>query len=510
MPTPADVRTSSDAQPRPDPLKDEHELELLIASRFPIIAIETQEEQRAIELLKRCGSRLGLAVFTWSLTSGWKPTHLQVPLTGPLDPPAALRHVAQVRQPGVYALLDFHPFLGDPLHVRLLKEIAVDYDRVARTMVLMSHHTEIPPELDKLAVRFALSLPDPAGIRDIFNEEVRAWEARNPPRRVGADAEAYAVVLRHLRGLTGPDVRRLVREAIEHGGMIDFSDVPRLIAHKHEILSRDSTLSFELDTGRIGDVAGLKSLKRWLERRRAPFLDDTGAESLDIPKGIMLLGVQGCGKSLAAKAVAGAWGVPLMRLDFGALFNKFLGETERNLRDALKAADSMAPCVLWIDEIEKGLASSSSDNGESRRVLGSLLTWMAERESRVFIVATSNDVESLPPELMRKGRLDEIFFVDLPDAGAREEILRIHLHRRGQDAAGFDVARLTALTDGYSGAEIEQAVICALYEAHAGKRALSSDDIAAEIGRTHPLSVVMGERIAALRAWADARTVKAD
>ena len=224
----------------------------------------------------------------------------------------------------------------------------------------------------------------------------------------------------------------------------------------------------------------------------------------------MLLGVQGCGKSLAAKAVAGAWGVPLMRLDFGALFNKFLGETERNLREALKAADSMAPCVLWLDEIEKALASSSADNGESRRLLGSLLTWMSERASRVFIVATSNDIEELPPELVRKGRFDEIFFVDLPDAAAREDILRVHLRRRGQDPAHLDLARLTALTDRYSGAEIEQAVICALYEAYAGKRSLTTDDIAAEIARTRPLSVVMAERVVALRAWAAERTVKAD
>jgi SpoVK/Ycf46/Vps4 family AAA+-type ATPase len=493
-----------------DPPKDEHELELLIASRFPIIVIETQEEQRAIELLKRCGSRLELQVFTWSLTSGWKPTALQVSLTGPLEPAAALRHVSQVRQAGVYTLLDFHPFLGDPLNVRLLKEIAVDYDHVARTIVLMGYHTDVPPELDKLAVRFALSLPDPAGIREIFNDEVRAWEARNPPSRVTTDAEAYAAMLRHLRGLTEPDVRRLIREAIEHGGSVNFADLPRLIAHKYQILSHEGTLSFELDTGTFANVAGLRSLKHWLERRRAPFLDETGGESLDVPKGIMLLGVQGCGKSLAAKAVAGAWGVPLMRLDFGALFNKFLGETERNLREALKAADSMAPCVLWLDEIEKALASNSADNGESRRLLGALLTWMSERTSRVFIVATSNDIEELPAELVRKGRFDEIFFVDLPDGGAREDILRVHLRRRGQDAAKLDVARLAALTAGYSGAEIEQAVICALYEAHAGKRALTTDDIAAEIARTRPLSVVMAERVASLRTWALQRTVNAD
>ena len=225
----------------------------------------------------------------------------------------------------------------------------------------------------------------------------------------------------------------------------------------------------------------------------------------------MLLGVQGCGKSLAAKAVAGAWGVPLMRLDFGALYNKFLGETERNLREALKAADAMAPCVLWIDEIEKGVATndSTSDGGESRRILGTLLTWMAERDSRVFIVATSNDIEALPPELVRKGRLDEIFFVDLPDAESRAEILRIHLSRRHLDPSKFDRAALSAKTDGFSGAEIEQAVVAAMYEANAKGGDVTSDLIEAEIARTRPLSVVMGERIAYLRAWALDRTVMA-
>ena len=492
-------------------MKDEHDLELLIASRFPIIAIETHEEQRAIELLTRCASRRKLPVYTWSLTTGWKASHMQAPLAPTQDPPAALRHVSQVRQPGVYALLDFHPFLNDPLHVRLMKEIAVDYNRVPRTLVLMSHRTEVPPELDKLTVRFELSLPDEAGIQRIVKEEVQGWQSRNPPRQVQGDRDAYDTLLRHLRGLTESDIRRLVRQAIEHDGVVDYSDVPRLIAQKHQILSRDSTLSFEIDTGRFADVAGLAALKQWLDRRRKPFLEDGGASGLDVPKGIMLLGVQGCGKSLAAKAVAGAWGVPLMRLDFGALFNKFLGETERNLREALKAADSMAPCVLWIDEIEKGLSgNSNSDNGESRRVLGTLLTWMAERDSRVFIVATSNDIESLPPELVRKGRLDEIFFVDLPDAASRREIFRIHLNKRGQDAAQFDLDRLAALTDGYSGAEIEQAVICSLYEAHAHGRSPDADLVAAEIARTRPLSVVMAERIAYLRAWAADRTVKAD
>ena len=493
-------------------MKDEHELELLIASRFPIIAIDTNEETRALELVARCASRRGLPVFTWSITNGWKPTSTRVPILGTQEPPAALRHLSQVRSPGVYALLDFHP-----LPERSAARAAAEGDR-RRLRARAAHggpdeppHRH-PPELDTFAVPFELSLPDEEGLRAIFKDEVEAWQRRNLPRQVRGEREAYELLLRHLHGLTEPDVRRLIREALEGDGLIDASDLPRLIMQKHQIFSREGSLSFEFDSARFNDVAGLKSLKLWLDRRRGPFLDLASSAGLDVPKGIMLPGVQGCGKSLAAKAVAGAWCVPLMRLDFGSLFNKFLGETERNLRSALKAAEAMAPCVLWIDEVEKGLAAggNDADNGESRRVLGTLLAWMAERTSRVFIVATSNDIESLPPELVRKGRLDEIFFVDLPGPTAREEIFRLHLKKRGQDFAHFDLDGLVAATEGYSGAEIEQAVICAVYEARARGAPLDEPILDAEIARTRPLSVVMAERVSGLRAWAAERTVKAD
>jgi SpoVK/Ycf46/Vps4 family AAA+-type ATPase len=232
-----------------------------------------------------------------------------------------------------------------------------------------------------------------------------------------------------------------------------------------------------------------------------------------MPKGMLLLGVQGAGKSLAAKCVAGAWQLPLFRMDFGALYQKYHGETERNIREALAAAEAMSPCVLWMDEIEKGIAADAgaeADGGVSRRVLGTLLTWMNERAARVFLVATANDISRLPPELLRKGRFDEIFFVDLPQAGGREEILRIHLRRNRQDPAGFDVARLAAASDGFSGAEIEQSIVAALYEAHAEKKPLDAAAIEREMKRTRPLSVVMAEKIAELREWARERTVPAD
>jgi SpoVK/Ycf46/Vps4 family AAA+-type ATPase len=227
---------------------------------------------------------------------------------------------------------------------------------------------------------------------------------------------------------------------------------------------------------------------------------------------VLLLGVQGCGKSLLAKAVAGGFGVPLVRLDFGTLYDKYHGETEKNLRAALASTEQLAPCVLWIDEIEKGLASGSGDGdgGVSRRVLGYLLTWMAERKSKVFLVATANQVHELPAELLRKGRFDEIFFVDLPDAGTRAQVLELHLRKRGLQPEAFDIAALAAAAEGFSGAEIEQAVVAALYAAHAEKRALDTALLQQELGSTRPLSVLMAEQVSALRAWARERTVPAD
>lgn len=490
---------------------DERELQLLIASRFPLIAVETHEEARAMELLARCARQRNLPLKRWTVAAGLEgPNGAAYPGTHELA--TALRAVAADRRPGVVAWLDVHPFLSNPLHVRLIKEIAANYDSVPRTQVLLGHTAVVPPEIEKLTARFALSLPDAQAVLAIVKAEIGAWEQRHGGRPLQAARETFDLMLRHLSGLPEPDVRRLLRHVLQDDGLLDRDDMARLIRQKHTLLARDSVLSFEIDTGRFADVAGLRALKAWLERRRPAFLGEPGAAGLDAPKGIMLLGVQGCGKSLAAKAVAGAWGVPLMRLDFGALYNKFLGETERNLREALKAADAMAPCVLWIDEIEKGLAAGSGegDGGVSRRVLGYLLTWMAERKSRVFLVATANQVNELPPELLRKGRFDEIFFVDLPDASTREEILRLHLQRRSLDPSGFDLPELSRVADGFSGAEIEQAIVAALYTANAERAPLDQGMLAHELRNTRPLSVLMAEPVAALRHWAKDRTVSAD
>lgn len=493
-------------------MSDLHELETLVASRTPLILVESREEARVLDLFRRIAVRQGLSLYGWSVSSGL--TRLELagddPLAGKYRKPAEiLGFLRSSRDNLLCLLLDFHPYLDDPVQVRLLREIAQGYDQTPRTLVLVSPKLELPPELDHLAARYALNMPTPEELRNLVLEEARGWSKQNHGRRVTAKAQALDDLIRQLAGLTLDDARRLVRSAIYDDGAITSDDLAEVQAAKFRLLDLGGVLSFEPAATALADVAGLNALKDWLAKRRAVFLADQPTPGLDSPKGILLLGVQGAGKSLAAKAVAGAWALPLLRLDFGTLYNKYYGETERNLREALRTAENMSPCVLWIDEIEKGLATDS-EGGPSRRIIGTLLTWMAERKAKIFTVATANDIEALPPELLRKGRFDEIFFVDLPKAEARAKIFEIHLAKRGQDPSHFALEQLAQDADGFSGAEIEQAVVSARYSSHAQGRPLTMDDLQEELQRTRPLSVLMAEKIAYLRAWAAERTVSAD
>ncbi|KPK33974.1 MAG: ATPase [Betaproteobacteria bacterium SG8_40] len=490
-------------------MNDQHDLTVILRSRFPIVAIETHEEARVIGLLERICNLEEQALFVWTVTDGLSRHGRSdsIPLT--FEPVQALRHIYKTSQNGIYTLLDLHPFLDDPINQRLIKSIANDYQRTARTLVLVSHRIELPSDISRLTARFSLSMPDADGMRKLAQEEIDAW-SRREGTRVKGSREAGNQLVQHLVGMSAADARRLVRHAIHDDGAITSGDIARVLKFKHEALGADSVLTLELETAGFSEVAGQSRLKQWLAQRKAAFVSEV--QGLEPPRGIMLLGVQGAGKSLAAKAVAGSWGVPLMRLDCASLYEKWIGETERNLREALRAAEAMAPCVLWMDEIEKGLSADSDgeSGGTSRRLLGTLLTWMAERKSRVFLVATANDIQSLPPELIRKGRMDEIFFVDLPDAEARAGVFRIHLRKRDFDPASFDIVTLATASEGFSGAEIEQSIVAALYEAHARGSRLSGEFIAEELSRTRPLSVVARERIQALREWARHRAVMAD
>lgn len=484
-----------------------NDLELLLRSQTPIVVIESLEEPRLLQLFARLGIRLGAAVFRWSVTEGLRNHEFDSgkPRANP-DPGDALRQIKASSQPGIYLLLDFHPYLSDPLHVRLIKEIAQDYAATPKTLVFVSYRLDVPREIKHLTARFELKLPNRASIKRLILEEAKEWQSR-ASQLVNIDPIAVEKLAANLAGISASEARRLIRSAIENDGAINHHDLPKVMKVKYDLINQDGLISFEYDTAQFSELAGLKQLKAWLEARLKLFHDNS---SLDRPKGIMLLGVQGCGKSQAAKAVAGAFAVPLLRLDFGTLYNKYIGETEKNLRLALTTAETMAPCVLWMDEIEKGIAPSNSDDGVSQRVLGTLLTWMAENDTNVFVVATSNDIRQLPPELVRKGRLDEIFFIDLPTRESRREIFKIHLRRRNQAPSSFDLDALEIASEGFTGAEIEQAIVSSMYQVHSQEESLTTTHLLDELERTSPLSVVMSEKFARLREWAAGRTVSAD
>jgi hypothetical protein len=486
---------------------------MLLASQFALIVIESREESRVLSLVKEAGARAGRGrnwcVFQWTVTEGLRRADIDLPPNRTVAEPAQLlRHLRATSTAGIYVLLDFHPYLADPVNVRMLKDIAQDYEKVARTIVFLSHEVTVPQELEHLTARLKLGMPTRNERAMVVTRVAQDWQHQNG-RAVQIDPAAMEHLIDNLAGLESPDTERLARQAIYNDGALTMADIPGVLAAKYQLLNRSGTLSYEPDTAKFADIGGLARLRQWLISRKPAF--DGTAPTLDAPKGAMLLGVQGCGKSLAARAAAGIFNVPLLRLDFASLYSKWHGESEKNLRDSLRAAEGLAPCVLWVDEIEKAIAGGGDgDGGVSRRVLGTFLTWLAEQRARIFVVATANDITALPPELVRKGRFDEIFFVDLPHRAARADILTIHANKRSVPLSAPEAAALADRSEGFSGAELEQAIVAALYTANSTKQPMCAALIARELQATQPLSVVMGEQVAALRAWAKDRTVPAD
>jgi ATPase family associated with various cellular activities (AAA) len=488
---------------------------MLLASRFALIVIESREEGRVLELVREAGGRAGYGrgwgIFQWTVTEGLRrlDTNVGGPQKALSEPPQLLKYLKlPSTPPGIYVLLDFHPYLSDPLVVRMIKDIAQDYTRVPRTLVLMSHEVQVPQELEHLTARLRLGLPSRSERMGVITRVAQQWADANGGRSCKIDSAALEHLVDNLGGLELPDTERLARQAIFNDGALTEADLPGVLASKYQLLNREGTLFYEANTAKFVDVGGLTRLRQWLISRKPAF--DGTAPELDRPKGVMLLGVQGCGKSLAARAAAGILGVPLLRLDFGSLYSKWHGESEKNLRDSLRAAEGLAPCVLWVDEMEKALAGGDGDGGVSRRVLGTFLTWLSEQRAGIFVVATANDITQLPPELVRKGRFDEIFFVDLPARAARTDILSIHARKRGIKLSPEELSTLTLHCDGFSGAELEQAIVAAMYTSRATKQPMCAALILRELRSTQPLSVVMAEQIAALREWAHDRTVPAD
>lgn len=498
---------------------DLNNLVLALQSHFPILIFETHDEPLVSHLLNRAISQVKkpMSLSAWSAAEGTtsKPrinygvNSLDYPNEGSeeSDPEEFLQVVSKRYRDKVVLLPDFHKFLTNPKILRLVREIGHAFYEKNVFLVFVSHRFDVPEEIARLCVHLELSLPGKDQIMQFIRDEAKVWSTKHGSKPE-ADRKSVELISQHLVGLTASDAKRMIRAAVHDDGVINADDVAELVELKHRFVASDSAVSFEFDTAKFSDIGGFGSLFRWLGLRRSFFLGTEASDDLDIPKGIMLLGVQGCGKSLAAKAIAGEWGIPLLKFDVATLYNKYIGETEKNLRNALKSAEKLAPCVLWVDEIEKALSQGGSDEtGTSGRILGTLLTWMAENKARVFLVATANDVTKLPPELMRKGRIDELFFVDLPNPSSREAIFKVHLGKRNIQVDTQGLAQLTAASEGFSGAEIEQAVASARYLSSSLNESTQVGHVLQELNATKPLSLVRKEDIQALREWARERCV---
>jgi hypothetical protein len=484
-----------------------HELKTLVRSMQPVVVVETSEEERLDDLLRALAADARLPLFTWSVTRGLQRIDGTNTIHGTTDARTMLRHLATLTVEAIFHLKDLGAHLVTPETIRAFREAAQAFTRTRSTIVLSGHEVKLPPEIGRDAVRVGLRLPDHDEMKQLVHRVLQSLR-RQHTFEVSLGAEGMEALLHALSGLTLNQARQALTWAVLDDNRLSMEDVPRLIRRKGQALQDGGLLEFYPPDENAFELGGFERLKAWLTRAKIGFGAEARALGLHPPKGVLIVGVQGCGKSLSAKVIARTWGQPLLKLDAGRLYDKYIGESEKNLRKALDIAEAMAPSVLWIDELEKAFsAHGDSDAGLSRRMLGSFLTWLQERRAAVFVAATANDLSRVPPELLRKGRFDEIFFVDLPTAAERSAIFRVHLTTRRQQAGTFDLDRLAAATEGFSGAEIEQAVVAALYRALHEKQPLTTAMLLHEIGQTSPLSTSRREDIQRLRESAKGRFV---
>jgi SpoVK/Ycf46/Vps4 family AAA+-type ATPase len=495
-------------------MTDKENLEALIRSETPCISISTYEESYALTLLRECVRDINVPIWIWDADAGISDGYAagSSPVQNTTNAAAALTYWKLRRESGLLVTLDLIGYLGDERALRCLRDLIDALPSQKATLVMVDYRTTLPEVISAYATPFTISRPGEAELASLVRRELEDAN-REHPIEVSLKRSDYDTLIKNLRGLSRRHVRRIVHDIVCEDWRLSVESIHRAIAEKRRALNADGLLEFIETPADLGSIGGLKRLKSWLSARFAGMTTKGQESGLPAPRGVLLLGVQGAGKSLCAKAIATAWQRPLLRLDPCALYDRYIGESERRLRDALQQAEAMAPIILWMDEIEKGFASAagrSTDGGLSQRMFGTLLTWMQDHTEPVFIVATANDIEALPPELLRKGRFDEIFFVDLPGPDSRKEIFSIHLKKRGKDPAAFDLDALTKASDGYSGAEIEQAVVSGLYEAFQAGQALSTQFVLDALRNSPPLSVTMAERVEALREWSKGRCVPAE
>jgi len=551
-------------------------LKVLINSSTPIVVMETSEEMHAVNMVRAACAELKMATFEWSIAdgllrsgsntvpegqkmplqaridqaTGWSPggraqTQTRTVLSPPSgeaerlmrsvmssmgaegsaaaaagtsiyntrEPVQALANMESMTVEAVFILKDFHRHMDDPVVVRRLRDVGQKFSANRRTVVITAPELSVPMELTTLVEYFDLPLPDRDRLHEIVHDTFTRL-SKTYSLKLQLDAAGVDAMSANLRGLTEEEAERAVSQALVTRYALCAETVTDVLEAKKQLLRHSGMLEFTDASDNMGSVGGLENLKHWLGQRRGAWEDSAREFGLEAPKGMIILGVQGCGKSLCARAVAGEWKLPLVKFDTSAVYDKYIGETEKRIRKVFQVAEGLAPCVLWIDELEKVFAgsgpdSASADAGVSSRLLASFLSWMQDRKAPVFVAATCNNVTVLPPELIRKGRFDELFFVDLPNQAERKQIFSIQLARRKRNPDEFDLEKIAAAAQGYSGAEIDAAVQGALYAAYSEKKPLSTQLLIDALTQTVPLSTTRAEEIAALREWARTRAVPA-
>jgi MoxR-like ATPase len=491
------------------------EIEVLVRARYPLLYVVSSEEARVDAALAEVARRVDKPLYEWSCTTGLAPAG--APVSAPRaraaatrEPLAALDLVLEQVEPALFVFKDLHPFLNrhQPAVTRRMREIARHLKDTRKTLVLLSPTLELPAELEKDVTVLHFPLPGRADLEALLDRILREVEPGGQVR-VDLDSEGRERLLQAARGLTLNEAENVFARILVRRRGLSGAEVAEFLAEKRQLIRKNGLLEYYDTAESFATVGGLTALKTWLAKRGAAFTPAARAYGLPPPRGVLLLGVQGCGKSLCAKAAAHAWQVPLLRFDMGRMFGSLVGSSEENVRRAIQVAESVAPAVLWVDEIDKAFAgtqgSTFSDAGTTARVFGTFLTWLSEKTAPVFVMATANDISQLPPELLRKGRFDELFFVDLPGTAERAEIFAIHLARRGRDPARFDLPALAAASADFSGAEIEEAVISALYEGFSRGEELNTAHVRTALEETVPLARTMSEHLQRLRDWARGR-----
>ncbi len=511
------VRPQAPAPVRGKPVD---ELEVLIRARYPVIYVVTWEEERLEQKLAEVARRRNKGFHVWTcsqglLKHGGDPQQRSKGGAGSTaDPVAGLDAVLAHVDPAIFLFKDLHDHLdvrvcpANLRNIRRLRDVAQALRDTYKTVVLVSPVMKIPVELSKDVAVLELGNPSTADFNGLLDRIIE--DVKDQPRiTINLEADGRERLIHAARGLTLREAENVFAKTLVLDGKLDADDIGVVFGEKQQIIRKSGVLEYYESQEQFANVAGLEDLKGWLRKRGSAFTERAAAFGLPSPKGVLLLGVQGCGKSLCAKAASGLWKMPLLRFDIGRVFGSLVGSSEEGMRKAIQTAEAVAPAILWVDEIDKAFAgmqgSGGSDGGTSSRVFGTFLTWLSEKTTPVFVIATANDISQLPPELLRKGRVDEIFFVDLPTERERREIFQIHLTKRRRDPGRFDLDELARLSDGFSGAEIEEAIISGLFDVFSRGEDLNTDALRGSLVETVPMSRTMSEDLNRLRTWAQGR-----